>query len=67
MATEQGIRRRLAAYGVGLHKSRGRISPDNLGGYLGYDIGRNSVVFGASFDYSLEDVANWLAATAKGR
>ena len=59
-AREQRIRRRLAKLDMVLHKSRGRISLDNFGGYMICDIHDNAVIDGSRFDLSLNDVEDFL-------
>ncbi len=59
---ESRIRRELAKHGCVLRKSRLRGEPhiDNLGDYMVVDAHLNAVVFGSRFDYTLDDVEEWL-------
>lgn len=57
---EQRLRRALNKVGYSLHRSRAKISLDNLGDYMIVDQSSNSVVAGSRFDYTLEDVEAWL-------
>lgn len=57
---EQRLRRALSKAGYSLHKARGQISIDNLGGYMIVDNQFNSVVAGERYDLNLVDVENFL-------
>lgn len=57
---ERQLRRALNKHGYSLHKSRQPVNIDNLGEYMIVDSRSNFVVAGASFNLSLEDVADWL-------
>ena len=58
---EQRLRRALYKLGYGLHKSRKRNwSYDNQCGYMVYDISTNCALAGVRFDFSLDDVSDWL-------
>ena len=60
MTNEKQIRRALNKAGYALHKSRGHINADNLGGYMIVDLTGNYVVAGARYDLDLTDVVEWL-------
>lgn len=53
---EQRLRRALYKAGYQMHKSRKRISIDNLGGYMIVDYRLNFIVDGSRYDLSLQDV-----------
>ena len=57
---EQNVRRTLSKEGYSLHKSRKPISVDNLGQYMVVDCRTNAVVLGNRYDYSLNDILDWL-------
>lgn len=59
-AQEQRLRRRAHKYGLRLSKSRARISLDNFGEYMIVDEKTNFVVAGRRYDYTLDDVAEYL-------
>ncbi len=61
VAREKRIRRALNKAGYSLHKSRGSVNADNLGGYMIIDIRGNYVVAGSRYDMELSDVEDWLA------
>lgn len=58
---ERKLRRALHKHGYSLHKSRKQISADNLGGYMIEDTSLKACVAGSRYDYTLDDVAEWLA------
>lgn len=59
-ARESKARRKLAKEGYSLHKSRARLSIDNLGGYMiSYDY-NNTIVAGENYSLSLEDVEKFI-------
>ncbi len=62
--TEDRVRRQLAKHGLILKKCRGRIHADNLGEYMVVDLRNNSVVVGAKYDCSLEEIGEMIR---KGR
>ena len=57
---EQQLRRALNKHGYSLRKSQKPISIDNMGEYMIVDIFSNSVAAGARYDYTLDDVADWI-------
>ena len=57
---ERQLRRALDKHGYSLRKSRKPLSIVNLGEYMIVDTRYNAVVAGASFNLSLDDVADWL-------
>lgn len=57
---EQGLRRALNKAGYSLHKSRSRISIDNLGRYMITLTENNAVVAGSRYELTLDDVQEWL-------
>ena len=57
---ESRVRQQLQRYGYELRKSRGPISPDNLGGYMVIKTDSNSVILGNRYDASLEDIKEWM-------
>jgi len=60
---ENRLRRQLANQGYLLRKSRAAESIDNLGGYMIISAGTNAIVGGPRFDFTLDDVddyVNWL-------
>lgn len=57
---EQRLRRALNKVGYTLHKSRKAFSLDNLGGYMIVWLRYNSVAAGSQFEFSLDDVEEWL-------
>ena len=59
-ARESRLRRRLQGYGYLLRKSRGTVCADNLGEYMIVDASTNGIVRGARFDYTLDDVEEFL-------
>src|SRR5262245_30145900 len=60
-ARESRLRRRAAQQGLALRKSRARQSSlDNHGGWMIVDPGLNAVVAGQRYDWSLDDVENYL-------
>lgn len=58
---EQRLRRALYKAGYQMHKSRKRISIDNLGGYMIVDYRRSCVVGGSRYDLSLHDVCEFVS------
>ncbi len=59
-ALEQRLRRALNKQGYSLHKSCKAVGANNCGGYMIVNYYINGVVAGSDYDYSLEDVAEWL-------
>lgn len=57
---ERQLRRALDKHGYSLRKSRKPLSIDNLGEYRIEDARYKTVVAGASYNLSLDDVADWL-------
>lgn len=57
---ENRIRQQLQRYGYLLRKSRGPISPDNLGEYMVIKTDTNAVVLGNRYDATLEDIQEWM-------
>ena len=58
---ENKLRRRLRnEYGYLLRKSRKLMSLDNLGEYMIVDACTNGVIRGARFDWSLDDIEQFL-------
>ena len=55
---ERKLRRALARDGYALHKSR-RKTHNDFGGYMVVLTKYNSVVVGARFEYTLDDVESW--------
>ena len=59
---ENRIRRQLSKLGYGLHKSHKKtLTCDDLLGYMIYHRGYNVCVAGSRFEYTLDDVEEWLA------
>ena len=58
---EQRLRRALYKAGYQMHKSRKRISIDNLGGYMIVDYRLNFIVDGSRYDLSLHDVCEFVS------
>jgi hypothetical protein len=58
------LRRALGKAGYTLHKARGMICAENLGGYVICDLYTNAVVCGSRFELDLDDVADWLDCLA---
>ena len=59
-ARESRLRKQAARQGYGIKKSRAGLSVDNEGGYMVYDLSRNSVEFGARFDATLDQIEAFL-------
>lgn len=59
-ARENKARRKLAKEGYSLHKSRARLSIDNLGGYMISNDNDNTIVAGEKYDLSIEDVEKFI-------
>jgi hypothetical protein len=59
-ARESTLRRRLAKEGYSLRKSRKSICLDNFGDYMIIDTYKNYVVAGSRYDYTLDDVEDFL-------
>lgn len=61
-AREARIRRALAKDGYVLRKSRfrGPARPDDHGEYMVIEANLNAIVVGSRFDYSLDDVEEWM-------
>lgn len=57
---EQRLRRALNKLGYTLCKSRKAISPDNFGEYMIVHLEYNSVAAGSRFEYTLDDVEEWI-------
>lgn len=57
---ESRVRQQLQRYGYELRKSRGPISPDDLGGYMIVKSDTNAVVLGNRYDATLEDILEWM-------
>lgn len=57
---ERQLRRALDKHGYSLRKSRKPLSIVNLGEYRIEDARYKTVVAGASYNLSLDDVADWL-------
>lgn len=53
---EDKIRKQLANHGLILRKGRGPIHANNLGEYMVVDLRDNSVIIGADYEYSLEEI-----------
>lgn len=58
---QQQLRRALNSIGYAMHKSRRRLSIDNLGGYMIVNLYGNYVVAGSRYELDLDDVSEWLA------
>ena len=61
---ENKVRKDLQKLGYGLHKSRGRNVPVDMGGYMIYDLEYNAVVAGPNYELSLEYVENYVREVA---
>lgn len=57
---ESRIRTQLQRYGYELRKSRGPISPNDLGGYMVVKTDSNAVVLGNRYNATLEDIIEWI-------
>lgn len=57
---ESRVRQQLQRYGYLLRKSRGPISPYNLGEYMVIKADTNAVVLGNRYDATLEDIIEWI-------
>lgn len=57
---EKKLRRALNKAGYTLRKSRARINPDNLGGYMIVDMHINAVVAGSRYELNIGDVQTWV-------
>lgn len=57
---ERYVRRALSKEGYTLHKSRKPIGIDNFGQYMVIDCRTNAVILGSRYDYSLNDILDWL-------
>ena len=60
---ERKLRRALYNSGYSLHKARGCVNADNLGGYMIVAFRMNSVAAGSMYELSLEDVENFVRQT----
>lgn len=57
---EQRLRRALYKAGYSLHKARGKVNINNLGGYMIVDYRLNACVQGNRYELDLADVENFL-------
>lgn len=63
---EMRLRRRAAAKGYRLEKSRARIlHTNNRGGYQLIQVGKNEVVGGVDYDLMLDDLEGYIAELPK--
>lgn len=60
---ESRLRKRANRKGYGIKKSRAGLSVDNQGGYMVFDRTLNSVLFGARFDATLDEIGELLKHT----
>jgi hypothetical protein len=66
-AAEAKVRRAAARLNLEVRKSRARLGGiDNLGGFMIVNPSNNSLVAGARYEFSAQDVALWLADIADG-
>jgi hypothetical protein len=62
--SESAIRARAQRAGYAVRKSRSMLSLDNHGCYMLVDARRNWIVRGQRFDFTLEDIADFLHGDA---
>lgn len=59
-AIKNQLRRQLAKRGLSLRKSRKGIHAHNIGSYMVVDIMTNTVVIGADYEYSLDEISDMI-------